>query len=350
VVQVKAGEVDRFLRNPDPAIRVVLVYGPDDGLVSERSEAFARAVTGSSDDPFARLRFDAAAIAEDPARLADEAHAVPLFGGRRVITIRLSGNVRMEAAVEAILDNPPVDSWIVITAGDLRKTSPIRKLAEASRGAAAIPCYADEGRDLDRLIDEELKAAGLRIAGEARDLLRSLIGGDRLASRGEVQKLCLFAAGRDEISLDDVRAVIGDAAAFDVEEVIDAAALGDSAAVARTYRRLLASGTPGFVILGAAIRHFNFLHRARGARDRGESPDAIVGRAVPPIFYKRRATVIRQIDAWRPAAIERVMAGLDRAMIDSRLRGAIADDVVGQALLMVAAMASARRPAGTPAG
>jgi DNA polymerase-3 subunit delta len=350
VVQIKAGEVDRFLKAPDPAIRVVLVYGPDDGLVSERGEAFARAVTGASDDPFARLRFEASAIADDPGRLADEAHAVPLFGGRRVIIVRLSGNVRIESAIAALLDDPPVDSWILIAAGDLRKTSPIRKLAESSRGAAAIACYADEGRDLDRLIDEALEAGGQRIGSEARDLLRSLIGGDRLASRGELQKLSLFAGDGAEITADDVRALIGDASAFDVEEVVDAAALGETATVARTYRRLIAGGTPGFVILGAAVRHFNFLHRACAARERGDSADFIVGRAVPPIFYKRRATVIRQIDAWRRPAIERVMAGLDRAMVDSRLRGAITDEVVGQALLMVAAMAAARRPAGSRTG
>lgn len=345
MVQVKAGDVDRFLRTPDPAIRVVLVYGQDDGLVSERAETLSRALLGKGDDPFARIRFEASAIADDPARLADEAHAVPLFGGRRVIAVRLSGNVRIEAAVEAILDNPPVDSWIIITAGDLKKTSPVRKLAESHRNAAAIACYADEGRDLDRLIDEELKANGLRIGTEARELLRSQIGGDRLASRGELQKLCLFAAGQAEVSVEDVRAVIGDASAFDVDEAVDAAALGDADATARTYRRLVSSGTPGFVILGAAIRHFNFLHRARAARERGEAADAIVGRAVPPVFYKRRPMVIREIEAWRLPAIERAMAGLDRAMVDSRLRGAIADEVVGQALLMIAAMAARRTAA-----
>lgn len=345
MVQVKAGDVDRFLRSPDPAIRLVLFYGPDDGLVSERSEAFIRAVTGGSDDPFSRVRLEASAIAEDPARLADEAHAVPLFGGRRAILVRLSGTARIEASLQAILDEPPVDSWVVVAAGDLKKTAPARKLAEGHRRGAAIACYADQDRDLDRLIDAEVQAGGTRIAAEARALLRTLIGGDRLASRAEVQKLCLFAAGKEEITLGDVREVIGDASAFDVEEVVDAAAGGDAAAVARTYRRLLAAGTPGFVILGAALRHFSFLHRARGALDHGEPAETVIRRASPPVFFKRQATVLRQLDAWRRPAIERAMAGLDRAMVDSRLRGAIADEVVGQALLMVAALAATRRPA-----
>ena len=174
---------------------------------------------------------------------------------------------------------------------------------------------------------------------------QSLIGGDRLASRGELQKLALYAEGSGEVSLADVRAVIGDASAMDVDEVVDAAAGGDATAVARTYRRLVSAGTPSFVILGAIIRHFGFLHRARAAMERGDSADSVVARAVPPVFFQRRPAVIRQLDAWRLPMIERAMAGLDRAMVDSRLRNAIDDEVVGQALLMVAAMAAARRAA-----
>ena len=345
MVQVKPADIDRFLRSPDPGIRVVLVFGADDGLVSERSEVFARAAVGNSDDPLSRLHFDASALAEDPARLADEAHAVPLFGGRRAILVRISGNVRIEAMLQAILDDPPVDSWIVVSAGDLKKTSPLRKLAESHRLAAAIACYADAARDLDRLIDDEMKAAGLKIGSEARTALRALIGGDRLASRGELQKLALYAEGSREVSTDDVRAVIGDASAMDVDEVVDAATGGDATAAARTYRRLVSAGTPPFVILGAAIRHFGFLHRARAAMERGDSADSIVARATPPVFFQRRTAVIRQLDGWRLPMIERAMAGLDRAMVDSRLRNAIDEEVVGQALLMVAAMAAARRAA-----
>lgn len=350
MVQVKPADVDRLLRTPDPAIRFVLIYGGDEGLVTERMAAFVKAVAGTSDDPFSHVRMEPAALSDDPAYLADEAHAVPLFGGRRAISIRLSGNTSIIPAIELILASPPVDSWVVVGAGDLRKTSPIRRLAETHKAAAAIACYSDGARDLDRVIDEELQVARLKIAPDARTTLRDLIGGDRMASRSEVRKLCLYAADAGEISIEDVRAVIGDASAFAVDEAVDAIALGDSEATARAYRRLLAAGTPGFVVLGAAIRHFDFLHRARAAYDDGEPAEAIVSRASPPVFFKRREAVTRQISLWRMGNIERAIAGLDRAMVDSRLRGAIADEVVGQALMMVSAMAaSSRRAAGATA-
>jgi len=343
MVVIKPADADRFLATPDPARRVLLIYGGDQGLVSERAERFARAVAGDGGDPLSHVRLDIDAIADDPGSLADEANAVPLFGGQRVISIRLAGNRSIEPAIATILSAPPVDSWVVVTAGELRPSAPMRRLCEADQAAAAIPCYADADRDLDRLIDEETRAAGLTIAADARVALKSLIGGDRLVSRSEVAKLCLYAAGNDTIAVDDVGAVIGDASAFAVDETVDMMALGDSAELDRGYRRLIASGTPGFVVAGAALRHFNFLEKARAACDAGATAKSLVERARPPIFFRRQADVARQLGLWSLSRVARALAILDQAMIDSRLHGAIADEVIGQALQLVAALAASTR-------
>src|SRR5579862_1678564 len=184
MVALKPAEADRLLAKPDPAVRVVLIYGDDEGLVSERANRFAEAVTGKDGE---HLRLDMAALSDDPGRLVDEANSIPMFGGRRAISLRVSGNRSIEGALEAILEAPPKDAWVVVIAGELRKTSPLRKLTEADRGAWAVPCYADTARDLDRLIDDETKAYGVTISAEARALLKGLIGSDRMMSRAEVQ-------------------------------------------------------------------------------------------------------------------------------------------------------------------
>jgi DNA polymerase-3 subunit delta len=335
VVEIKPAEADRFLARPDPAIRVVLIHG-EEGLVAERTAALVKAVTGSTDDPFAHVRLEADDLASDPGKLSDEAHAIPLFGGRRAISVRVSGNRSIIPAVEAILADPPVDSWIVISADDLRKTAPLRRLAESHKSAAAIACLADNSRDLDRLIDEETRAAGLAIDDEARGALVQLIGGDRLLSRGEIRKLCLYAADKASIGIEDVRAIVGDASAFDLDDAIDALALGEVAAFTDTYRRLVASGTPGFVIAGAVLRHFSFLHRARAAVDRGTSVDVA-------LFFRRKASVARQIALWPVGRIERALANVDQAIVDSRLKSAIADEVIGQTLGLLAAVGASLR-------
>jgi DNA polymerase-3 subunit delta len=339
VVQVRPADIDRFLSKPDPAIRVVLFYGPDDGLIAERAASFTRAVLGKTDDPFALVRLEASDIAEDPGRLADEANSVPLFGGQRAIHLRLSGNRSINPSVEAILDSPPTDSWIAISAGELRKDAPLRRLCESHKGAAAIVCYADSARDLDRIIDEELALASLTISGEARGLLHTLIGSDRMASRSEVRKLCLYAGDAGTVGVDDVRAVVGDASAFAIDEAIDALALGEASVFDRSFRRLVSAGTPGHVIAGAALRHFGLLHLARAAYDDGSTVKSVVAGARPPIFYQRQSKVERQVVLWPRGRIERALLHLNDAVTESRFRGAIADEVIGQALTLIATVA-----------
>ncbi|HET7716463.1 MAG TPA: DNA polymerase III subunit delta [Bauldia sp.] len=339
MVEVKT-DVERFLARDDGSVRLLLIHGNDTGLVAERAAAFISAALGDSSDPLGLIRLDAQEVASDPARLADEAYAIPMFGGRRCIELRVSGNWSVVPAIEPLIENPPQDSFLVVTAGELRKTAPVRKLFEQARNAYAIACYADDARGLDRVIDEETRRAGLTITADARAALKQLIGSDRMASRGEVAKLCLYAEGGGEITIDDVRAVVGDASAYAVDEAVDAVAAGDAAGFERLYRRLTAAGTAGFTVAGAAQRHFDMLHRTRALVERGADPESALG---PGVFWKRKPLLTRQLETWTIPRIERALQILERTIIDSRLRGNIANEVVGQGMLMVAALAA--RPA-----
>jgi DNA polymerase-3 subunit delta len=194
MVALKPGEIEAFVARPDPSRSVVLVFGPDAGLVSERVDAIVRASVDDPGDPFALVRLDGDTLASDPGRLADEALTVPLFGGRRAIRVR-AGSRNIVPAVEGILGVALRDCRVVIEAGDLKRGTGLRNLIERAKTAVAVPCYADADRDLGRLIDEELRGDNLTISADARAALVPLLGGDRRASRAELRKLVLYATG-----------------------------------------------------------------------------------------------------------------------------------------------------------
>ena len=195
MVALKANEVDAFVARPSAERPIVLLCGPDAGLVHERAEKIINASVDDPNDPFALVRIEGDALAAEPSRLVEEAHTMPLFGGRRAVWVK-AGSRNFAAAVEAVVASPPTDCRIVIEAGDLRRTAPVRAICEKARCAAVLPCYADTERDLVRLVDDEMREARLTIAPDARAALVSLIGGDRQASRSEIRKLALYAHGR----------------------------------------------------------------------------------------------------------------------------------------------------------
>jgi DNA polymerase-3 subunit delta len=225
MVALKAAEVESFVARPHPERTIVLLCGPDAGLVHERAEKLINASVDDPRDPFALVRIEGDALASEPSRLVEEAHTIPLFGGRRAVWVK-AGSRNFAAAVEAVVASPPTDCRIVIEAGDLRRTAPLRAICEKAKSAAVLPCFADTERDLTRLVDDEMREAKLNIAPDARAALVSLIGGDRQASRSEIRKLALYAHGKDRVVLDDVLAVVADASALALDAVVDAAFAG----------------------------------------------------------------------------------------------------------------------------
>jgi DNA polymerase III subunit delta len=103
---LKAAEIDAFITRPDPARPIMLVFGPDAGLVRERVEAIIRKAVDDPQDPFALARVDGDTLADEPCRLVEEAHTIPLFGGRRAVWVR-AGSRNFAAAVEALIATPP---------------------------------------------------------------------------------------------------------------------------------------------------------------------------------------------------------------------------------------------------
>jgi DNA polymerase III subunit delta len=337
---VKAADVDRYIARPDPAQPVVLVFGPDAGLVRERVEALVRASVDDPNDPFAFVRIEGEELSANPSRLIEEAMTVPLFGGRRAVLVK-AGARNIAAAVASVIAQPSQECRVIIEAGNLSKSAPLRALCEKAKVAAALPCYVDKESDLARLIDEEMRAAELTIAADARAALMALIGGDRLASRNEVRKLALYAMDRGRVELADVMAVSADASALALDGVIDSAFAGKTGELETEFAKARASGATPAAIISVAIRHVANLHKMKLAIDAGDSADFAMKRAAPPVHFTREKIVGEALRAWTAPRLARAMAQLAEASLDARRNAALAETIAQRTLLSIAV--SARR-------
>jgi DNA polymerase-3 subunit delta len=337
LAHVKAHEVDHYLKQPNPAHRVCLIYGPDAGLVSERARMLATTSGADLNDPFSSVSLDADAAAADPQRIADEAHTVSMFGGNRLVWIKGQTQKNLANALQPVLDQPPLDCFIIIEAGDLKKSSPLRTRIEKAPSAIALPCYQDQVRALQTVIDQELEKSNLTIEPPARQMLVSLLGDNRMASRGEVQKLCLYVGDDGSVTVDHVARIVGDTSLLALDAVVDAASTGDIATMEHTYFRLIARGTAVFQVVGAAQRHFQMLHLARCQMDiKNIAAASLVKGLRPPINFQRKDIVAKALSIWRLPAIERALSRLETVSLETRKNSALAVSLTSTALLAIA--------------
>jgi DNA polymerase-3 subunit delta len=317
---------------------VFLVFGTDAGLISERVQRIIAQAIDDPKDPFQMTRLGGDQLAADPLLLADEAYTMPLFGGRKAILIEAGGKA-FDAALAPVMATPPENCAIVIEAGGLKRDAALRKLCERDKNAAAIECYPDSAKDVAHLIDSEVARAGLAIDQDAKTMLVSLLGQDRLTTRSELDKLLLYAHGEHQIALDHVEAIVSDASAVVFDHAIDGAFDGQFKSVEETAARVFAEGGDANALLGMALRHAVMLHRARLDYD---GADHAGGETRTRNTFGRAGAMDRHMRAWNALRLTRAIAILAEAINKVRREPRLAEVVAVRALWAVALAARAK--------
>ncbi len=294
-----------------------------------------RTVVEDLADPFRIADLSGDTIVDDPARLADEAAAIAMTGGRRVVRIRDAGN-DTAPSFESFLDHPMGDALIVVEGGELDGRSALRKLFEKADNAAAIACYRDEGRDLAAVVRETLQRENVKVADDALAWLVDRLGGDRLVTRGEIEKLALYVGAGKTATLEDARALVGDSAEIGFDDLANAAAGGDVAELERARAKLESEGIPAVAQLRAVQRHFTRLHLCAGMIAGGRDEKGAMMALRPPVFWKEEAAFRSQLKRWNPARLSAALARLLQAEIECKSAGAPSELVAARCLMALA--------------
>jgi DNA polymerase III subunit delta len=338
---VKTGDAERFIEKPPRGLSAALVFGPDQGLVRERVERLVLSVVPDLNDAFRVSDLDDSVLLDDAARLYDEAAAIAMLGGRRVVRVRGAGNA-LAKLFESFLDDHAGDALVVVESGELARGTGLRRVFEEHEKAYAVACYPDSQSDLFEVVRAALKAEGLSIEPEALEDAVSRLGSDRGVTRRELEKLVLYVRGEKRVTLADVRAAMGDEAEARIEEACDAAAAGDLPKLDLALERLWLADTSPVAVVRTAMGHFQRLALLKSYGERGESADAAIRRLRPPVHFARVASLKAQLQKWSEGRIGDALELLLDTEALCKTTAVPPEAVCARALFNVAAMARAR--------
>jgi len=78
---LRGKDIDAFLARPDPGRPIILLYGPDAGLVRERADALLKSAVDDPNDPFSLVRLDGDELSAAESSVGDHDVAVGMVGG-----------------------------------------------------------------------------------------------------------------------------------------------------------------------------------------------------------------------------------------------------------------------------
>ena len=302
-MKANKANIGRAVDQPGSNIRFYLFHGPD--------EAQSRALGARLLEGLGATRFlvTSSAVKSDPASLVDEAGAMSLFGGKRVIWIE-PATKDIEEGVAALLDGAETESPVVAIAGTLTKTSPLLKLTEASPLAVAFAAYAPEGQDAERMVTDVGRRFGLKVSSPVAARLADAAGNDQAIVAQELQKLALYIGADPHSPKDLEHAAIdevgADNAEGDFQRLADLALGGEIDELAEELSRLPFGGSEAIPVVRSLQRRLLMLAAMRARVERGERVDAVMTSSGRPLFFKEKAKVGRMLQKWSAADLATV--------------------------------------------
>ena len=341
-MKISAGKANQFVTSPPESVRAILLYGPDGGLVRERANLLTESIVDDPKDPFRIAEISVSDIREDAAKLSDEAAAIAFTGERRVVRVRDATDV-IAGPLSDFCESPSGDALGIIEASNLTPRSKLRKAFEDADCAAAIPCYADEGKALRDVILETLGKSSIGVSPDAMAFLLDNLGSDRMISRSELDKLRMYIGEGGEVSLDDAIACIGDSASMALDDIAFATAAGNIDRLTHLMDRARREGLAAISILRAVARHFQRLQLVSGSIDEGGSIESAMKSLRPPVFFKQVDVFRSQVRIWPTSRLGLAIASLLNAEVQCKSTGMPVDTICDQTLLRLGAIAQALR-------
>jgi DNA polymerase-3 subunit delta len=332
-VRAAKGSLSGALDRPDPKIRFYLFLGPDEA----QSRALAsRLLKSLGAEKFA---ISGSALKSDPALLADEAAAIGLFGGKRLLWIEPAGE-EIGDSVRTLLELPAAESAAVAIAGDLKKSSALRKLGEGDPAALAHISYAPEGDAADRMVEAMARAEGLTMRPGIAARIAAACGNDRAVVAQELAKLATYLdaapGGPKELdgrALDEIGADLPEGG---FTRLADLALSGDLAGLADELAALSQSGMEAVPVVRSLQRRLLAIAPLRGRVEAGEKPGEVMASAGNAFFWKDKPVVGQMIQNWDAKGIARVATRLGKLERDLMLTEAPRLESLGEELAAIA--------------
>jgi DNA polymerase-3 subunit delta len=318
--------------------------GPDEAGAADaaaRLSAFIAAQQGQ----FERIELTGADLRRDPVRLADEARSVSLFGDKRQIHVRCSGDEAYDA-VETLLASP-IKGWpVFILATSATDKSRIAKLLADRPDALVTMFHPPDLRSVTLAVREMADPVGVVLTDELAERIARGAALDTRMARSEIEKLALYLDASPESPRRADAAALEAIAAVNEDDsfmpLVNTVLAGDTARLAAELARMQELELNPVGLLLAFERRAAQLAQLSGRmRGRGDINAFLEQEmAARRVFFRDKPDLSQQLRRWRGRKlvrlIERLMM-LHRQLLADNRNGVI---VLSQGLAEIARAAA----------
>ncbi len=293
---VKSFELQR--KNIDN--KIILFYGQNEGLKKEEIEKI-KIKTGKK-----IFNYEEKQILENKEDFFNEILTGSLFDDEKIIVINRASE-KIVSIVETFLDKKIENKIIFINASVLDKKSKLRNLFEKDKKLFCVPFYQDNKETLINLAQNFFKNLDVPISNENINFLINRSNDDRQNLRNELIKIEMFLLNKKKLTSNDLIKLINLSENHSVNKLIDNCLAKNQKMTVNILNENIFSNDECIMIIRTFLNKSKRLCKLIEKYEENKNIEKTISSARPPIFWKDKEIVKKQIIKWSLVQIKELI-------------------------------------------
>ena len=220
-----------------------------------------------------------------------------LFSNKKIITI-YEATDKIIKKISDIYDKYPENVFLIIFSGILEKRSKLRNFFEANKKAICIPCYLDSEKDLEVIVQLELKKNNIMLSQEAINLLIEKSNADRNKLRNEIGKIHSYSLNKKKLELTDIISLINFSGDYKSDIFINECLCGNITQYKKIISELYVNTVNQILLLRILSNKIQRLIKIKAKENKSNSVDNLINAIKPTVFWKEKPLLKKQLSIW----------------------------------------------------
>ena len=237
-----------------------------------------------------------------------------LFEKEKIIIINRCSE-KIYEIIENILEKNISDTKIILNANILEKKSKLRNLFEKNKELIIIPTYKDTSITLLEIAKKFFYNYKISISQETINLLVNRCNGDRGHLKSELDKILIYMHDKKNINLEEIYKLTNLAENFSINELVDTSLSKNSQKTSEIINESNYKSEDGILILRTFLQKAKRLLNLYEKQNENVSFDSLINNYKPPIFWKDKPIVKKQLENWSKSKIKDLIININKTEI-----------------------------------
>ena len=267
-MKIANAQIDSYISSIDKEkIAGALIYGPCGSVGTSRFNYIAKKIVANLSDQFLVSHLTKERFAQQSSCLDDEFYSFSMLGGRKLIIVQEPSTEAVQSLKDLLKNEESVaksENFILVQAGDLEKSSSLRKLSETSNLFASIACYEDNDITTRKFIEQQLARNGLQSGFNISQHIFELLGKNRQVIAAEINKIATYL-DKKEITIEAIDLAIKGQAEIPFDNFVNAFVAKNKASALKSAEFLLNNGFEAIMLIRFLSNYVQKLYHAKMA-------------------------------------------------------------------------------------